>query len=448
MCLPKLVTIVEGGSYYYDIVIGTGVWKNSGTTANVTMTIKGEINELNQVLLQSQGDSQYVFARGSINGFILITNESLGPLKEVTLEHDNAGENPSWFVETVTIRDRQTEEQWTFPINRWLAVEKEDGVIEVTVNNKSGTTFSSQVRSRFGRKTADSHLWMSVFGKPCSSTFTRVQRASCCLSVLFSAMIANAMFYNIGGESEGAIQVGPFKFSLRQIIVGVQSGLIVAPVNILIVFLFKSSKPRSKKGDKYEELNHAQQLVDQVRDAGCMLPHFCIYFAWILCFLTTLAAATFTLFYSLMWGKEVAEQWLSSILISNGQDIFVVQPTKVMLAVVVISLFLRRSKDKGQDSEDESEGDAASESDIDFLIDDPKERFKRSRLEIIRERTKKEVKLAGMMREIVLHLIFVFFLAMVCYGNKNNYRFTMTATMLNPFSKFDLVRTKCVFTFK
>ena len=448
MCLPKLVTIVEGGSYYYDIVIGTGVWKNSGTTAIVTMTIKGEINELNQVLLQSQGDSQYVFARGSINGFILITNESLGPLKEVTLEHDNAGENPSWFVETVTIRDRQTEEQWTFPINRWLAVEKEDGLIEVTVNNKSGTTFSSQVRSRFGRKTADSHLWMSVFGKPCSSTFTRVQRASCCLSVLFSAMIANAMFYNIGGESEGAIQVGPFKFSLRQIIVGVQSGLIVAPVNILIVFLFKSSKPRSKKGDKYEELNHAQQLVDQVRDAGCMLPHFCTYFAWILCFLTTLAAATFTLFYSLMWGKEVAEQWLSSILISNGQDIFVVQPTKVMLAVVVISVFLRRSKDKGQDSEDESEGDAASESDIDFLIDDPKERFKRSRLEIIRERTKKEVKLAGMMREIVLHLIFVFFLAMVCYGNKNNYRFAMTTTMLNPFSKFDLVRTKCVFTFK
>ena len=439
MIPPKYVTIVEDGTYYYDMVIGTGVWKNSGTTANVSISIKGEIRELNQVQLGSKGESQDIFARGSINGFILIINEPLGTLMEITLEHDNAGENPSWFVETVTIRDRQVEEQWIFPINRWLAVEREDGEVEVTVDTRSANSFSNQVRSRFGRKIAESHLWMSVFGKPFSSTFTRVQRASCCLSFLFSAMIANAMFYNIGGESEGAIQVGPFKFSWRQIIVGVQSGLIVAPVNILIVFLFKSSKPRSKKGDKYTEHNHAQELVDQVRDAGCMLPHFFIYFAWILCFLTTLTAATFTLFYSLMWGKEIAEQWLSSILISNGQDIFVVQPTKVMLAVVVISLLLTRNKGNG-DSEAESEGGEVCEDDIDFLIDNPKERLKRSKLQAIRERTKKEVQLAGMTREIVIHLIFVFFLAIVCYGNKNSYRFMMTSTLLNPFTKFDLVR--------
>ena len=438
MSPPKLVTIVEEGTYYYDMVIGTGVWKNSATTANVLITIKGEMNELIQVPLRTKADSSEMFARGSINGFVVITSESLGSLKEITLEHDNAGENPSWFVEAVTIRDRQTEEQWTFAINRWIAVEREDGLIEVTVNNKSAITFANQVRSRFGRKIADSHLWMSVFGKACCSTFTRVQRASCCLSVLFSAMIANAMFYNIGGESEGAIQVGPFKFSLKQIIVGVQSGLIVAPVNILIVFLFKSSKPSSQKGDKYKKIDHAQQLVDQVREVGCMLPHFCVYFAWFLCFVTTLTAAAFTLFYSLMWGKEVAEQWLSSILISNSQDIFVVQPTKVMLAVVVISLLLTRKNDNS-DLEEDSEGDVCIE-DIDFLIDNPKERFKRSRLEAIRERTKKEAKLANMTKEIVLHLTFVFFLAIVCYGNKSSFRFMMTETLLNPFSKFERVR--------
>ena len=287
----------------------------------------------------------------------------------------------------------------------------------------------------FGRKIADSHLWISVFGKASSSTFTRVQRASCCLSVLFSAMIANAMFYNIGGESEEAIQVGPFKFSLRQIIVGVQSGLIVAPVNILIVFLFKSSKPRGKKGDKYKEIDHAQQLVNKVSETGCMLPHFCVYFAWFLSFTTTLAAAAFTLFYSLMWGKEVAEQWLSSILISNGQDIFVVQPTKVMVAVVVVSLLLTRKKYQDYEYEE-----TCSRSDSESLIDDPKERFKRSRLEAIRKRTKKEVQLAGITKGIVIHLIFVFFLAVVCYGNKNSYRFMMSRTLMNPFGKFERVR--------
>ena len=426
------------------MVICTGVWKHSGTTANATISIKGEIIEHKLVPLRSKGDPSEIFSRGSVNGFVLITNESFGTLKEITLEHDNSGDNPSWFVETVVIRDRQTEERWVFPINRWLALEKDDGQIEVTVDNKSATSFSAQVRSRFGRKIADGHLWMSVFGKACSSTFTRVQRASCCLSVLFSAMIANAMFYNSGGESDGAIQIGPFKFSWKQIVVGVQSGLIVAPVNILIVLLFKSSRQRMKKGDKYKDIDQAQELVDEISETGCTLPHFCIYIGWLLCFATTLTAATFTLFYSLMWGKEVAEQWLASILISNGQDIFVVQPTKVMLAVVVISLlFSRNNKSKRGEYEEESEEGDTSEDDIDFLCDDPKERFKQNLLEKMRMRSKKEAQLTNIVKDIVLHLTFVFLLAIVCYGNKNRNRFLMTTAMRNSFTKFDKVNLKC-----
>ena len=441
MCPPKLVTIVEEGNYFYDVIISTGVWKHSGTTANVTMSIKGELSEIKIIPLRSKDESSAICARGNINGFVLTTNESLGSLKEITLEHDNAGDNPSWFVETVVIRDRQTEEQWVFPINRWLALEKDDGQIEITVNYKNSASFSAQVRSRFGRKIADGHLWVSVVGKACSSSFTRVQRASCCLSVLFSAMIANAMFYNTGGESDGAIQIGPFKFSLRQIVVGVQSGLIVAPVNILIVLLFKSSRPRKKKADKYKD--QAQQLVDEISDTGCLLPHFCVYIGWFLCFVTTLTAATFTLFYSLMWGKEIAEQWLASILISNGQDIFAVQPTKVMIAVIVISyLFRKNNKKKSRDAEEDSEERDAYENDIDFLSDDPKQRFKQSLLEKMRIRSKKEAQLTDITKDIVLHLVFMFFLAMVCYGNKNESRYLMTSTMRNHFRKFDLVRLR------
>ena len=443
MCPPKLVTIVEEGNYFYDVVIGTGVWKHSGTTANVTISIKGDLSELKLIPLRSKDESSVMCARGNINGFVLTANESLGFLKEITLEHDNAGDNPSWFVETVVIRDRQTEEQWVFPINRWLALEKDDGQIEITVNYKSAASFSAQVRSRFGRKIADGHLWVSVVGKDCSSSFTRVQRASCCLSVLFSAMIANAMFYNTGGESDGAIQIGPFKFSWKQIVVGVQSGLIVAPINILIVLLFKSSRPRKKKADKYKDIDQAQQLVDEISDTGCMLPHFCVHIGWFLCFITTLTAATFTLFYSLMWGKEIAEQWLASILISNGQDIFVVQPTKVMIAVIVISyLFSKNNKNKSRDAEEDSEERDAHENDIDFLSDDPKQRFKQSLLEKMRIRSKKEAQLTGITKDIVLHLILTFFLAMVCYGNKNESRYLMTSTMRNHFRNFDLVRLK------
>ena len=427
------------------MVISTGVWKNSGTTANVSISIEGEINEKKLIPLGSKDESSEIFARGSVDGFVLVTSQSLGTLKEITLEHDNSGNNPSWFVETVVIKDRQTEERWMFSINRWLALEKDDGEIEVTVGTKSTNSFSDQVRSRFGRKIADSHLWMSVFGKACSSTFTRVQRASCCLSVLFSAMIANAMFYNIGGESDGAIQVGPFKISWRQIVIGMQSGIIIAPVNILIVLLFKSCKARREKADKYKDTNQAQQLVDEIKDTGCMLPHFCVYIGWFLCFVTTLTAATFTLFYSLVWGKEIAEQWLASILISSGQDIFVVQPTKVMLAVVIVSLLLTSSRDASEDFDAERDRADDWKTDIDFLSDNPKAQFKRDRLMASRKRRKKETQLTIMIRDIVLHLIYVFLLTIVCYGNKNGSRFLMAKTMKDPFMNFKLVNILIVF---
>ena len=128
---------MKEGAYYYDMVISTGVWKHSATTANITISIKGENYEQNQIPLRDKGERSELFGRGSINGFVLVLKESIGPLKEITLDHDNSGDNPSWFVETAVIQDRQTEERWVFPINRWLALEKDDGQIEVTVDSKS-----------------------------------------------------------------------------------------------------------------------------------------------------------------------------------------------------------------------------------------------------------------------------------------------------------------------
>ena len=58
MCPPKYVTIVDDGTYYYDMVICTGVWKNSGTTANVTISIKGEIDEYSHIPLRSKDESR------------------------------------------------------------------------------------------------------------------------------------------------------------------------------------------------------------------------------------------------------------------------------------------------------------------------------------------------------------------------------------------------------
>ena len=58
----------------------------------------------------------------------------------------------------------------------------------------------------------------------------------------------------------------------------------------------------------------------------------------------------------------------------------------------------------------------------------------------MRERSKKEAQLTSMTRDIILHLIFVFLLAIVSYGNNNGNRFLMTTEMRNRITKFNLVR--------
>ena len=78
--------------------------------------------------------------------------------------------------------------------------------------------FSSSIR----KKLTSDHLWMSVFSRPTRSSFTRVQRISCCMSLLFLTMITNAMFFKSDGEADSgppptALKIGPISFTLQQV---------------------------------------------------------------------------------------------------------------------------------------------------------------------------------------------------------------------------------------
>lgn len=75
--------------------------------------------------------------------------------------------------------------------------------------------FSSSAR----KKLANDHLWFSVFSRPTRSNFTRVQRISCCMSLLFLTMITNAMWFKTEDKQSQTtgIRLGPFQFTLGQV---------------------------------------------------------------------------------------------------------------------------------------------------------------------------------------------------------------------------------------
>lgn len=47
------------------------------------------------------------------------------------------------------------------------------------------------------------------------------------------------------------------------------------------------------------------------------------------CFFSITSAGFFTILYSLEWGKEKANEWLTTFLLSFFQSVIVVQPIKV-----------------------------------------------------------------------------------------------------------------------
>jgi len=67
------------------------------------------------------------------------------------------------------------------------------------------TNFSHLFWTKARKDLTDSHIWFSVFGRPPKSVFTRVQRVTCCLTLLFCGMCANILLYKEGLASSGAV---------------------------------------------------------------------------------------------------------------------------------------------------------------------------------------------------------------------------------------------------
>ena len=590
------------------MTVTTGVWKNCGTTANVVVEIQGsQATSKGIVLSRDMEPSRIMLASGNADKFIITLPESLGSIDYLNVWHDNTGSSPSWFLEQIVIKDKQTGTSWLFLHRDWFALEKGNGKINKVLLPASPIqmqSFQYNFNYQTSKKFKEDHIWLSVLTKPPHSNFTRLQRATCCLSVLFSAMVVNAMFYKLDKTPDPGIQIGPLKFNSRQITVGVYSSLIVVPIGLLIVFMFQNSRPNNAVGtlknadrkgklcdlsccrvggssknkikclvnddqlsdleantletnydnvcetDTHDDATTASTIVFQQASplandqsiGACItsgeqsgtkntdgnnqnadksdssfeitiletsassktrrtsikyttdkddcislvskdtadnqqgstqqnlvtstskgkdfisnlffskansmrdefwLPHGFIYISWILCFVTVLVSASVTFMYSLQWGKDVANRWLASMLVSFTEDLFVVQPVKICITAVFMAVFLQNKK-KGKEP-DSKLSDKPSETvathgrsrthveKVDMTF--PEE----SELKKAKDYQVKEEKMFSFVREALLFVAFLALLTIVCYGNRSYHGYQMTKAVKGEFSNFSKV---------
>lgn len=440
------------------------------------------------------------FGRGEIDQFLLTVPQSLGSVKEIHIWHNNAGKSPAWYLFRVLIRDLETESKWWFVCDQWLAVEEGNGAVDRRLKlatKEELTKFNILFVNATRKNLLDGHLWLSVFTRPPKSTFTRVQRLSCCLSLMLSTMLANLMFYQAGADDNStasqSIHIGPFIFSVKQIMIGVQSSFVVLPVNMIIVSIFRKLRPREddSKSKKYEEIEEETNFsnpeltetsgsVDSTSQVAYiastedsrdnsekkvfnwktlvsifkkdedsdyerkkskkkfLFPYWCIYIAYVLVAVSSLTCGFFCMLYGFTFGKEKSEKWLTSMLVSFFQSVVVIQPFKVLVIAAFFALII---KDPNKEEEQEEAPDPALNADEEF-VETGAEREPRKisllskppdakKLEAARRLRLKQCEMKAIIKEIITHFLVVCVVLTVAYGNHDNRSFAMSNEVKN-----------------
>ena len=76
-------------------------------------------------------------------------------------------------------------------------------------------------------------------------------------------MLANAMFYQTDDSSSSGnqVQAGPLVFSVKQLWIGFVSCLVVLPVNLFIIYIFRNVRLREAQNDESKNSDNADKYV-------------------------------------------------------------------------------------------------------------------------------------------------------------------------------------------
>ncbi|XP_008291325.1 polycystic kidney disease protein 1-like 2 [Stegastes partitus] len=271
----RKMTLLEdnhaAAQYNYLVGVQTGHRKGAGTSANVTVKLIGAEGE--STIHNLTDPEKPVFERGSVDMFVLATPFPLGEVRNLRLQHDNSGGHPSWYINKVTVQDLQTRHVYHFFCGCWLSTERGEAVTKKTFNaakNNEIASFRNIFQSRTSTGFRDEHIWVSIVDPPSRSPFTRAQRVSCCMSLLLCTMAINIAFWNIPVDASSPVlfSLGSLKITWQEIMVGVESGLLMFPINILIITIFRSIRPRiiskAKREDSEESIRPAAVTVPSV----------------------------------------------------------------------------------------------------------------------------------------------------------------------------------------
>jgi polycystin 1L2 len=195
------------------------------------------------------------------------------------------------------------------------------------------------------QKLSDEHLWFSIFARPVQSSFTRLDRLTCCFVLLSISMLMNILYYGVNTKSSSnGVKIDTYvNVTVEQISVGVITSLIVFPPSILLVQLFKRIKRRhsriskirkilNESKSKLNDLNKNEKFLEKTKKnkkSVFKFPWWFRIFAYMISFAFAAVSLFFVIIKGLVFGNEMVTKWITSIVISFFTSVVLTQPIRV-----------------------------------------------------------------------------------------------------------------------
>ncbi|CAH1233479.1 PKD1L3 [Branchiostoma lanceolatum] len=327
--LPKVSLIPPDrmpASHVYQVTVTTGSMFGAGTTSRIGLKLHGSKGTTPLKMLNPGGEA---LVRGSTLHFVMPVRASLGEVTSLHIWHDNSGEGDtsSWFLRTLLVRDVETDAMYYFICNNWLSDNQGDCEVQMVVHASTQeelrsfpSVFSEATRDVF----YDAQLWVSTLVASPGSSFTQAQRLSCCFTLLNTMMLSSAMWYRGRDTTAGTTvyNLGVVQFTAEELYISLMTALTVAPINMMIVKLFRLEAPLS--------VNTPEMVIRTSQ--GCVrrsLYRLARYVAWVTVFLVSTSSAFFVILYSMDWGKE-SDSWMKAFILSFMGSSCVMDTLQVM----------------------------------------------------------------------------------------------------------------------
>lgn len=201
------------------------------------------------------------------------------------------------------------------------------------------------------------HLWLSVFMRPMRSNFSRLQRLSCLLGLIYITMIICTMIIKTPDTHTNLHQVtiGVFRFSLENFEAALVAVSISTLIIWLVVFFFKNSQhAKSSNFDgpflrAYRKLNSKVSLDKSflgkpvvppaeraVHHQYHILPHFTVYVGWAILITAVAVASYLLLSFSDDWKEVKSEIWMTTIFVALLCSFLITEMAKVKVHITPV----------------------------------------------------------------------------------------------------------------